>query len=80
MKYLLIAMSVLAFSLPAFARGSKASTGTGSKMSSTHVSGHVTKNGTYVAPHDRSTADSTKTNNWSTKGNQNPSTGKNGSK
>lgn len=80
MKYLLIAISVLAFSLPVFARGSRAATGTGSKMSSTHVSGHVTKNGTYVAPHERSTPDHSKTNNWSTKGNRNPYTGKEGTK
>lgn len=77
MKIILIACLVLVMSTPAFARGSH-STGTGSKMSSTSVRGHVTKKGAYVAPHRRSTADRSKTNNWSTKGNTNPYTGKRG--
>lgn len=36
--------------------------------------------GTYVMPHSRSTPDEYKTNNWSTKGNGNPYTGKKGYK
>jgi hypothetical protein len=44
------------------------------------VKGHVTKTGRYVAPHVRTAPDSSKQNNWSTKGNVNPYTGKRGTK
>jgi hypothetical protein len=46
--------------------------------SSTAVRGYTKKNGTYVQPHRRSAPDGSKTNNWSTKGNVNPYTGKQG--
>jgi hypothetical protein len=59
---------------------SNPSTATGSKSSSTNVKGHVTKKGSYVAPHKRSTPDKSKANNWSAKGNTNPYTGKRGTK
>jgi hypothetical protein len=52
----------------------------GSNSSTVHVSGHTTKNGTYVQPHYRTAPDHTKLNNWSTKGNTNPYTGKVGTK
>ena len=42
------------------------------------VKGYVNKNGTYVAPHYRSKPNSTKLDNYSTKGNVNPYTGKTG--
>jgi len=45
-----------------------------------HVSGHVTKNGTYVAPHQATNPNDTKADNWSSKGNVNPYTGKEGTK
>src|SRR6478672_8511890 len=44
------------------------------------VSGYVNKNGTYVAPHYRSSPNSTTLDNYSTKGNYNPYTGKAGTK
>jgi len=44
------------------------------------VAGHVKKNGTYVAPHRQTNPDKTKQNNWSSKGNSNPDTGKQGTK
>lgn len=44
------------------------------------VNGYVKKDGTYVAPHVRSNPNSTKTDNYSTKGNFNPYTGKTGTK
>jgi hypothetical protein len=44
------------------------------------VRGYVTKNGTYVAPHYRTAPNDTKLDNWSTKGNVNPYTGKEGTK
>jgi hypothetical protein len=57
------------------------SIGYGSTNSSTEsVHGYTTKNGTYVAPYHRTTADHTKNNNFSTKGNLNPYTGKKGTK
>jgi hypothetical protein len=54
--------------------------GTGSKMSSQPVRGYIRKDGTYVTPHRRSTPDKKTEDNWSTKGNSNPYTGKEGSK
>jgi len=57
------------------AKGSSASGGRGG---STTVRGHVRRDGTYVAPHRRTNPDSLKTNNWSSKGNRNPYTGKEG--
>ncbi len=46
----------------------------------TRVKGHTRKDGTHVAPHERTKANSTKKDNWSTKGNTNPRTGKRGTK
>jgi hypothetical protein len=48
--------------------------------SKTHVHGYTRKDGTYVAPHDRSKPNHSKRDNWSTKGNVNPETGKPGEK
>lgn len=42
------------------------------------VKGYYKKNGTYVSPHYRSKPDGSKGNNYSTKGNVNPYTGKKG--
>jgi hypothetical protein len=47
---------------------------------SVNVRGHVRKNSTYVAPHKRSAPDGNFNNNWTTKGNMNPYTGKKGTK
>lgn len=46
----------------------------------THVRGYFRKNGTYVQPHWRSTADGNFYNNWSTYPNVNPYTGKRGTR
>jgi len=40
---------------------------------------HMTKRGTYVQQHRQTNPDHSKANNWSTKGNVNPYTGKQGS-
>lgn len=40
--------------------------------------GYVTKGGTYVAPHYQTAPNSTKLDNYSSKGNTNPYTGKGG--
>jgi len=42
------------------------------------VKGSVTKTGTYRPPHVRTSPNNTKMDNWSTKGNTNPYTGKKG--
>ena len=45
----------------------------------TYVAPYVTKNGTFVEGHWRSSSNSTKTDNYSSQGNVNPYTGKQGS-
>jgi len=54
--------------------------GTGSSSRSHSVRGYTTKRGTYVAPHRQTNADRTQRNNYSTKGNVNPSNGKVGTR
>ena len=44
-----------------------------------HVNGYTRKDGTYVQPYTRSTPDSNFSNNYSSQGNTNPSTGSRGS-
>lgn len=44
----------------------------------TRVKGYTKKDGTYVAPHSRTSPNKSKSDNWSTKGNTNPNTGKKG--
>lgn len=46
----------------------------------TNVSGYTKKDGTYVAPHKRTTPNHTQRDNWTSKPNQNPYTGKDGTK
>ena len=54
--------------------------GTGSSPGSHSVRGYTTKRGTQVAPHRQTNPDHTQRNNYSTKGNVNPSNGKVGTK
>jgi hypothetical protein len=54
--------------------------GYASATESHHVRSYVTKRGAYVAPHRQTNPDHSKLNNWSTKGNVNPYTGKKGTK
>ena len=49
-----------------------------SEAGSTSVKGYARSDGTYVQPHMRSTPNSTRFDNYSTKGNSNPYTGKTG--
>ena len=49
---------------------------TSSTLAQVHVRGYYRKDGTYVRSHYRSRADGNFWNNWSTKGNRNPYTGK----
>lgn len=67
-RFLILA---LLFSFPASGKGR------GGKV---RVDGHYKKNGTYVAPHYRTTPNGTKNDNWSTIGNVNPYTGDAGTK
>lgn len=46
----------------------------------TNVRGYTKKDGTYVAPHKRTSPNGTQRDNWTSKPNQNPYTGKDGSK
>lgn len=77
MKVLFAAL--LALVLPCLPIASDAKS-PGGKGGTTSVKGHTTKKGTYVAPHKRTAPDSSKRNNYSTKGNVNPYTGKKGTK
>lgn len=45
-----------------------------------HVRGYTKKDGTYVAPHERTAPNNTMLDNYSTKGNVNPYTGQRGTK
>lgn len=45
-----------------------------------HVHGYTKKDGTYVAPHERTAPNNTNLDNYSTKGNVNPYTGQPGTK
>jgi hypothetical protein len=66
MKKLLLALTVLAFQAPAYA--------------DTYVSGYCKKDGTCVEGYWRSDSNGTTSDNYSTKGNTNPYTGKKGTK
>ena len=82
-KTIAILIAACAIPIGAMAKGSGHSGGSGSghvNSSSHTVSGHTTKNGTYVAPSHATNPNSTKTDNYSQKGNVNPYTGKEGTK
>lgn len=88
MKKLFIVFVVSVFAISAssvsFAKGRGGSSsyypGSGSKSTSTHVRGHMRKDGTYIQGHRRTTPDRKFENNWTTKGNNNLYTGKKGSR
>lgn len=77
--FLLVALLVSSATSTAAQRGGGHSGG-GHSGGTVHVSGYYRSNGTYVAPHERTAPDGTKGDNWSTRGNVNPYTGKEGSK
>ncbi len=52
----------------------------GGEGGSHYVRGYTKSNGTYVAPHYQTNPNGTKLDNWSTKGNLTPYTGKMGTK
>lgn len=49
-------------------------------QSSHSVRGYTRKDGTYVAPHRQTNPNGTLNDNWSTRGNTNPDTGREGTK
>jgi hypothetical protein len=51
-----------------------------STLAQTRVRGYTRKNGTHVESHRRTAPNKTEKDNWSTKGNTNPDTGKRGTK
>lgn len=53
---------------------------TASAFAQVHVRGYTKKDGTYVAPHERTAPNHTNLDNYSTRGNINPYTGKEGTK
>lgn len=83
MKVLIVVISVAAFACsPALARGGGGhSGGTYSTGSGSHsIKGYTKKDGTYVAPAHAKNPNTSKFDNWSSKGNTNPYTGKEGAK
>ncbi len=54
--------------------------GTGSNSSSHGVNGYTKKDGTHVAPHQQTNPNSTTRDNYGTRGNYNPYTGKTGTR
>jgi len=60
--------------------GAAAAKGGGKKGGPVTVRPYTKKDGTHVEGHHRSAPDGSKVNNWSSKGNINPYTGKPGSK
>lgn len=51
-----------------------------SAFAQVHVRGYTKKDGTYVAPHERTAPNNTNLDNYSTRGNVNPYTGQPGTK
>ena len=80
MKVLILLLSI---TLTCTAYAKKSSSGSyksHGSSSTTNVHGYTKKNGTYVAPHKRTTPNHTQRDNWTSKPNQNPYTGKDGTK
>jgi len=75
---LLLLVAVISLApLPADAKGRGRGGGGGG---TTTVRSYTKRDGTYVQSHRRTAPDGVKSNNWSTRGNVNPYTGKVGSK
>ncbi len=80
---LIIAAALLAATVPALARGGHSSGGSRSHSSSPgfhYTRTYTTRRGTTVLGHYDTNPDKHFNNNWSTKGNVNPFTGKDGTK
>ena len=66
MRYIIFAIAMGAFALPSF--------------STTRVHGYTKKDGTFVAPHIRTSPNGTQRDNWSSRGTVNPNTGREGTR
>ena len=82
MKQILVAVALVAFACTASAQHYKPykMPKASSYGAPVHHNGYVKKDGTYVQPHYQTAPDNTKVNNWSSKPNVNPYTGKQGAK
>ena len=79
-KIAIVTISIL-LSTSALARGSYYHlSGTGSSSSHSSVGSYTKSNGTHVNSYERTGRNSTQLDNYSTKGNSNPYTGKTGTK
>lgn len=67
MRHLACVLALAVVSTPAFAKP-------------VSVDGHIRRDGTYVPPHQRTAPNSTINDNWSTKPNVNPNTGRAGTR
>ncbi len=75
MSSLILFLSICLVSLPVFAKKN------GDSLSGSHaVKGHFKKDGKYVQPHRATNPNQTQKDNWSSKPNVNPYTGKPGTK
>jgi hypothetical protein len=83
-RIVLLAVALALTSSASFARGSGHSGGHGSSHASSggshRISGYTKKSGTHVAPAHATNPNKTKRDNYSSKGNVNPYTGKAGTK
>ena len=75
---LMLAVSILV-TTDAFAKGGGRLSGS-SHGGDSHVRGHIRKDGAYVQPHSRTAPNRTQRDNYSSKPNVNPYTGKDGTK
>jgi hypothetical protein len=72
--------AVLLSFAPLSVSAKSSSSSSGSHAGHVSVKEYTKKDGTKVEAHHRSAPNSTKEDNWSTKGNENPDTGKKGTK
>ena len=80
-KAISLALACACFAAPAIAKGGSHGGGSRASGGGSHaIKGHTTKSGTYVAPTRATNPDKMKRDNYSSKSNVNPATGKEGTK
>ena len=77
-RLILFVLFALLGTTSVYAKRSYNDYGTGSNTQTERVSGYERKDGTYVAPYERTKANNTSDDNFGTRGNYNPYTGKTG--
>lgn len=80
MKKAVLTVVSAMFAVSAFAQSGYGGSSYGSNTESHYTRGHYRSNGTYVEGHYSSNPNNTTSDNWSTKGNYNPYTGKQGTR